>query len=239
MAKKRTAKPIAKTKPMGKRPVPARNRPTWEERCQELRRFKREHGHCNVPHGYAPNPALGDWVGRARMRYKNGELNEEQVRALNLLGFEWVLLAKWEDRFGELKAFRKEHGHCDVPIRYRPNHQLGRWVNNQRQRKKHGELPQDRVRLLNALGFSWKMRGQRAAVPWEIRLKELKRFKKAHGHCNVPQRCKSAPSLGSWVSGVRQLKNRGVLADERVRILDALGFRWAQPKKPKPKKKRG
>jgi len=54
----------------------------------------------------------------------------------------------------------------------------------------------------------------------------------------VPQRYKPNPSLGSWVSGIRQLKNRGVLAVEKVRLLEALGLRWARPKQPKPKKKR-
>ncbi len=156
---------------------------------------------------------------------------------MNLLGFVWVLPANWDRHIGELKAFHREHGHCDVPMRYRPNRRLGRWVSYLRQRRKLGTLAKEQLRLLKALGFSWKLREHCAAVPWEIRFKELKRFKKAHGHCNVPGGYKPDPSLGNWVARIRQLKKRGVLAKEQVRLLDALGLARARHMKPQPKKR--
>lgn len=35
---------------------------TWEERFNELLKFKRVKGHCDVPSGYKPNPQLAIWV---------------------------------------------------------------------------------------------------------------------------------------------------------------------------------
>ena len=74
VAKKRTAKQIAKIKPV-RQPALAR---TWKQHLQELKAFKREHGHCHVPQHYPPNPELGGWVGRARVRYKRGELTRNK-----------------------------------------------------------------------------------------------------------------------------------------------------------------
>ena len=38
-----------------------------------------------------------------------------------------ILNAKWEDSFQRLVAFKKVHGHCLVPNRYREDPQLGSW----------------------------------------------------------------------------------------------------------------
>lgn len=78
---------------------------------------------------------------------------ERQAR-LNALGFVlWsVLDDSWLQRYEELKVYKRACGNCLVPQRYKKNPQLGRWVNNQRNRKK--KLPQEKI-LLDSLGFKW------------------------------------------------------------------------------------
>lgn len=34
----------------------------WQERLQELKKFRRVHKHCNVPTNYSENVALARWV---------------------------------------------------------------------------------------------------------------------------------------------------------------------------------
>ena len=41
----------------------------WEGRYQELIDFLGEHGHCNIPQKYDPNPILGKWVMKQRGFY--------------------------------------------------------------------------------------------------------------------------------------------------------------------------
>ena len=89
----------------------------------------------------------------------------------------------------------------------------------------------ERVAALNAIGFEWETvtTYRPNGELWNERLRDLREYKKANGHCNVPQR--QGP-LGRWVTEQRSLyKKRGggaqtPLTDERVAALDALDFQW-------------
>ncbi|EJK73798.1 hypothetical protein THAOC_04560, partial [Thalassiosira oceanica] len=58
---------------------------------------------------------------------------------------------------------------------------------------------------------------------WELRYKELVKYKEEHGDCDVPQ---SMGALGDWVFNQRISYTKGSLAKERVGILDDIGFTW-------------
>jgi len=136
------------------------------------------------------------------------------------------LLSSWDQRFKELKAFKKEHGHCDVPFRYQPNPTLGHWVANIRHAKKFDTLAEDKFLILDALGFTWMIKPHGIQVPWKQRINDLKAFKKEHGHCKVPNEYQPNPALGKWVSNLRQRKKLGTLAEDKTLMLDGLGFCW-------------
>ena len=114
MAEKRTAEQVTGTKP--KKLGSPSHLSSWEQRFKELESFKEEYGHCNVPKRYQPNPAFGRWVSDVRLLKKLGKLDKEKARCLNALGFCWTRQATWEQRIHDLKAFKKEHGHCQVPV---------------------------------------------------------------------------------------------------------------------------
>lgn len=71
---------------------------------------------------------------------------------------------------------------------------------------------------------------------WERRYGELDEFKRAHGHCEVPQNYPANTSLGTWVNKQRmEQKNRidgrnSSLNDSRLQRLESIGFRWAKRK---------
>jgi Helicase associated domain len=209
----------------------------WKQRINGLKAFQQEHGHCKVPATYPPNPALGRWVANTRHRKKRGELDEERIRCLNALGFRSEQRVTWEQHIRDLKAFKKKHGHCDVPLRYPLNRSLANWVNGVRQSKKHGTLAEERIRLLDTLGFSWMTKRPAILVSWEQRINELKAFKQEHGHCNVPSNYQPNPTLGRWITNLRQRKKRGELGEDKILLLDSLGFCWARYEKPNLLKK--
>uniref|UniRef100_UPI0009B050FF DEAD/DEAH box helicase n=1 Tax=Chlamydia suis TaxID=83559 RepID=UPI0009B050FF len=195
----------------------------WEENFLELKRFREEHGHCNVPSVYLQNPSLGVWVSDQREKIKKGKLAEDKIARLEEMGFVWdVLKEAWEENFLELQRFQEEHGHCKVPQRYLQNPDLGFWVCRQRRRFKKGKLAEDRVARLEELGFVWDVLEEE----WEENFLELKRFREEHGHCKVPQRYPQNPQLASWVSDQRVDFKNGKLAEDRIARLEELGFVW-------------
>jgi hypothetical protein len=228
---KKTAKQVSRTKPTrqpAKRPRSPRRLLFWEQRFEELESFKKAHGHCNVPFDYQPNPALGHWVLATRQRKKQGKLDQAKVRCLNALGFSWAPRETWDQHIHDLKAFKKKHGHCNVPWRYPLNPVLGWWVNGIRQRKRRGKLAEDRILLLNTLGFCWAMKPRGVQVPWEQRINALKVYKKEHGHCNVSSKDRANHALARWVANVRHRKKHGELTEDKILSPDALGFCWVR-----------
>lgn len=139
-------------------------RKPWEERLQDLIRYKEQHGDCNVPIRWEPDPELGGWVSRQRTNRKSGKIPAGQVDILDELGFEWSLgkeggtRKNWDDRFADLIAYRSRHGDCNVPRRYDEDSQLGTWVSNQRSNRKRGKLTPEQESKLESIGFVWSSR---------------------------------------------------------------------------------
>jgi hypothetical protein len=61
----------------------------WEAMLTELERYKEEHGDCNVPRGWKPNPALANWVKQQRRVEKEGKLVPTRKVRLDAIGFLW------------------------------------------------------------------------------------------------------------------------------------------------------
>ena len=69
---------------------------TWRERLKQLQDYKEEHGDCNVPLGWEPNPKLGTWVAYQRRQHKqwkqgtSSHMTKERAQLLDDMGFAWT-----------------------------------------------------------------------------------------------------------------------------------------------------
>ena len=194
---------------------------SWDERFGELKAFKNEFGHCNVPRNWKQNPALNDWLGFQRQCWKKNKLRPERVRRLEQLGVEWQPIDElWERMLQKLIEYRNKHGNCLVPKEYPSDPELGFWVATQRRFKKRGALSADRISRLDELGFVWHTRD----LKWELMFVALLEFRNEHGHCFVPDRYQKNPRLASWVSNQRSRKR--TLNKARIQRLNGIGFVW-------------
>jgi hypothetical protein len=121
---------------------------TWERRVQELKAFKKVHGHCNVREDDNSNPGLGKWISYVRRTYrlskqkKNGgkgnkKLTDERIMQLKNIGFvfelkEEMAMQRFKDAINGLKEFREKIGHLRVPTFYPENPTFGLCVEEMR-----------------------------------------------------------------------------------------------------------
>ena len=200
----------------------------WDRMFAGLIKFRKRHGHLEVPrHCHQPR-GLGGWVNAQRMLFRKNRLEAERIERLNGTGFHWNPLdPRWDKYFRRLKEFETRHGHCNVP--YEENGLLWQWLHKQRKDYQQGKLTRQRIERLDAIGFNWVRTwhgSKRVEGAWRRRIRELTAFKKKHGHCRVPQQSGNRRGLGVWVTNVRKDYHHGKLWPERVRELEALGFCW-------------
>ena len=223
----------------------------FEERFNQLLRFKEEFGHCYVVRSYSENPALGQWCSGLRSIYnkiKNGVnkssriLTNVRIERLEQIGFLWHDVY-FEERFNQLLRFKEEFGHCNVVQSYSENPALGQWCSGLRSmynKIKNGvnhysrTLTKVRIERLEQIGFLWHVSYNDDGV-FEDSCRQLIAFRDEFGHCNVPQKCKANPSLGTWCKVIRSaysklqngLTNHSrALSQDRIARLEEIGFQW-------------
>ncbi len=127
----------------------------------------------------------------------------------------------WDERFGELLAYKEEHGHVRVPRTGITS--LDNWVSVQRINKKTGKLSSDKARRLDEIGFDWNPEN----TDWEANFSALLAYVNSVGHSRVPQSYKTneGACLGIWVS--TQRGNKDLMGVDRKVKLEALpGWAW-------------
>ena len=64
----------------------------------------------------------------------------------------------WEEWFGLLVQYKTREGHCRVPPNYRTpdGYNLGKWLTNQKQKKRKGDLDPDLEIRMTDLGVKWR-----------------------------------------------------------------------------------
>lgn len=109
-----------------------------------------------------------------------------------------------------------------------------KWVKRQRYQYKlkcegsRSTLSDERVRLLNQIGFIWNSHD----AVWEERWNELLEFKRLYGHCIVPSNYENNTQLAVWVKRQRRqykFYSEGQatsMTQERIDKLEKLGFAW-------------
>ena len=134
------------------------NRRRWLDNLQRMRAFVAENGHGNVPKEYSDGQ-LKRFIWRTRRRYRQGKLDDQQIRELREAGFVFdpstVVTKAWMAQWAKLRAYHQKHGHSAVPRQYPPDQGLAEFVAQQKQRGRTGKLNAEHIRLLDQLDFAW------------------------------------------------------------------------------------
>ena len=160
---------------------------------------------------------FNDSLFRDRVEFLGPQISLEALRDSITTACVQELGDKWDERFGQLKAFKEKHGHCNVP---RNKTQLSSWVHLQRSRYEF--LDPIRVARLESIGFLWNPH----ETAWTAMFSELVSYKAKYGDCNVPSNWSENRFLATWCHSQRSHKRRSTLSEERIQRLDLIGFDW-------------
>ena len=133
-------------------------------------------------------------------------LTDEQAAKLEKLGIRWNhrLEAAWEKGFASAQKYRTEHGDLLVPVRYRDKNDfaLGEWIVYNRQRYLGGNLTQNRIERLEAIGMVWSTSNDL----WEQNYAAATQYYLEHGDLEVPIKYEtpSGFGLGVWLGPARR-----------------------------------
>lgn len=208
--------------------IPVTRDHRWELMYRKLQDFYAAFGHSRVPQKWKKDKKLAHWVQVQRRMYTQGKLRKDREEKLLRVDFVWTIKtvfdSQWKKYYDELEAFYRRHGHTKVPSRFT---KMVRWIERQRAAKANNIMPADREELLNGLNFIWSYDGIKKKE-WEEKYRQLKAYRKKHGHSFVPVNCKENKVLGTWVATQRWLESKGKLAPEKKQKLDDLGFVWSK-----------
>ena len=192
----------------------------WRDRVNELKAFRKRHGHCRVAPRF--NKGLAGWL--SALRKEKAGLPKGKIAELDRLGVEWDPRAlRFEEGFAQLRKFKKKYGHCRVPMKNRRFLKLANFVGGLRMRR--NEISSERRARLEKLGFDWRILEMSPRKDGETRFRELREFKRRFGHCEIPVDWPENRPLWHWISRQRGRDRSKMTADQRRR-LEALGFTW-------------
>lgn len=207
----------------------------WEKGFASAQKYRTEHGDLLVPVRYRDKNdfALGEWIVYNRQRYLGGNLTQNRIERLEAIGMVWSTSNDlWEQNYAAATQYYLEHGNLEVPIKYETpsGFGLGVWLGAQRAAHKAGELPQEQVERLDALGMDWTNRNDRK---WMSLYDVAAAYYHEHGNLNVPSEYVTPDGvlLGKWVARQRYAylnpdRSSARVTPERKALLDKLGMVW-------------
>ncbi|MDA7659791.1 Helicase associated domain protein [Akkermansiaceae bacterium] len=192
----------------------------WDQQFDLLISYQKTYGTSLVVKA-GEHKSLAVWVGSQRTLYKKGELSEDRIKRLDNVDFIWDPHDyRWQTQFNELVLYHRTHNDCLVPnkLEYKT---LFNWTITQRSLKKKELLPEEKIKILDEIGFDWDPLGRF----WETQFRKLLSYKKEHGDLLDPTSWHDK-QLRNWISTQRESKKKGRLELDKIKRLDEIGFVW-------------
>ncbi|OEU08651.1 hypothetical protein FRACYDRAFT_196285 [Fragilariopsis cylindrus CCMP1102] len=126
----------------------------WNQRYEELKKFKEEHCHCRVT--LKSSRKLGKWMKNFESEFGlKTSMTSEKIEHLEDMSFQWSVKKEcedttWNQRYEELLYFKEKHGHCRVP--QRTSGKLGLWVRSMRSTARRPKC-NEKMEKLKAVGL--------------------------------------------------------------------------------------
>lgn len=191
----------------------------WEESYELIKNFEKKYHRYPAQQSSDKKEAiLGAWCSAQRYNKKDGILSQERTGKLELLNnWKWDIDEEtWMENYNAVKVRQ--------PYYNDKNQGLWNWCCNQRKNKKDGDLPEDKIKLLEEIPWwSWDV----FETKWQNQSDRLEMFIK--NNRKIPShhsKNKGERSLGDFVMSQREKYREGTLEPEKIKKLESLGAIW-------------
>ena len=158
------------------------------------------------------------------------------IKTLDEMGFKWELVDSiFDDGLAHAKNYYRVHSTFDVPksTKMEDGFQLGKWVSTMRQRYKqnghNAPLSNEQIEQLEAIGMVWQSASLRN---WEHCYEEAAKYYHEHGDLNVSSDyTPNGVRLWRFLNNQKQMYRKGMLDEEKVTQLEAIGMTWTSRNK--------
>ncbi|MCC8101165.1 MAG: Helicase associated domain protein [Clostridiales bacterium] len=204
------------------------NESKWDKGYQAAKEYAAAHGNLLVPARYATEEGfgLGHWISNQRQAYLAKKLSAARIEKLEAIGMVWQA-DSWEYRLELVKNWYRENGNLAIPQNTVVDGVwIGRWLAYQRQALEEGKLSQKQAELLSELPDDGMVR---ASSHWKEMYLDAREYCARHGSlAGVPRnyRGKRGTNLYTWVLNQRKTRRAGKMNEEKIQLLDEIGFVW-------------
>lgn len=201
----------------------------YKERFAKLKEFlnNNENRYPSIVSQVPSEQSLARWVITCKRFYDENKLSDTQKEDfLSLPSWSWESLRdlKFQECFTGVIKFATEHQRLPSHNSSESNElKLARWCNTRRQEYKHGNLSDERIRLIQSIPrWEWDP----IEKSFRIQLDNYKRF--VEEYCRQPSSTSSNPDekkIGVWVRKIRQIKDK--LSTDKIKEFNKIdGFSW-------------
>jgi hypothetical protein len=206
---------------------------TWDRKEASWMRFwslTKHYGNVRVHYVTEDGAKLGSWQNRQRRAHRRGSLSEERTLLLESIPeWRWTWSSysgPWERHYELSKRSGVVPDYFITP----EGIALGRWQSRQRRSYRHGELSEERSRLLASIDhWEWDLSYRKAVgfgkkeEKWHSTRQALLEFVERN---NRFPRTNEAP-LGNWIAAQRTQYWAGKFSEQRAKLLDDIpGWQW-------------
>ncbi|MDA3885909.1 MAG: Helicase associated domain protein [Candidatus Delongbacteria bacterium] len=209
----------------------------WSKSYEKLYDFYIAKGYSNPTQ--KENQSLYDWC--LKIRTKIIQINEEQKELLKEINFNFEINSSrrktrdskvWSHKLEEVKQHIDNNTEC--------NPKLKSWIRSQRFLYQKNRLSNDRIVKLKDIGIqlTGKDNLEHNKQVWNTRYNELFKFYQKNTHTIYKKKYENK-TLYNWILTQRSYRKKGLLTEDRIKLLDNIKFNWesiSQGKKFKPNK---
>lgn len=205
---------------------------TWEQKFEKVKKWVLENGKIPTKKLHID---YNSWLYSQRSRYKNGNLNDDQISKLNEINFDLEGLGKekneqkWLERLKQFQEFVEKNNREPSYFGDDLEKTLYLWASAQRAVKagnarNRKPLSKKREQALNSIGFKWVGDGVGGGESWEGRFSEFSTFVK-DGHLTLPSLIKGErnPLYTWWMNQKIAFRNNS-LPDDKIELFYSLGL---------------